>query len=158
MKPDYAGPNTREDAVKIKRIEHVAIAVRNLDRARETFAALGLPCTHEEVMDEYGVRLAMLPVGESALELLESNREGTQTSEWLRTKGEGLYHICLEVDDIDAALAELKAKGVKLRDEVARIGHGGARIAFIEPSETANVLVELAEMPVGHGAGHGEGH
>ena len=102
-------------------------------------------------MPEYGVRLAMLPVGESALELLESSNPETQTSQWIRDKGEGLYHICLEVDDIRAAIAELKQKGVKLRDEVPRIGHGGSQIAFLDPSSTANVLVELVQMPAeGH--------
>ena len=62
-----------------------------------------------------------------------------------------LFHICFEVEDIDGALAELKQKGVKLRDETPRIGHGGARIAFIDPSSTGNVLIELAELPAGHG-------
>jgi methylmalonyl-CoA epimerase len=68
-------------------------------------------------------------------------------------KGAGLYHICFEVEDIDSALAELKAKGVILRDETPRIGHGGARIAFLDPMSTGNVLIELAELPAGH-AGH----
>jgi methylmalonyl-CoA/ethylmalonyl-CoA epimerase len=66
--------------------------------------------------------------------------------------GPGLFHICFEVEDIDGALAELKGKGVKLRDETPRIGHGGARIAFIDPSAAGNVLIELAELPAGHGA------
>jgi len=130
--------------VKIKRIEHVAIAVKDLDAARRTFETLGIACDHEERIN--GIRLAMLPIGESALELLEPEREGTATGEWIKQRGEGLYHICLEVEDIEAALAELRAKGVALRDEVPRTGHGGHRIAFLDPRSTAGVLVELVEM------------
>ena len=73
-------------------------------------------------------------------------------TKWISEKGTGLFHICFEVEDIDGALAELKAKGVKLRDETPRIGHGGARIAFIDPSSTGDVLIELAELSASHGA------
>jgi methylmalonyl-CoA epimerase len=130
--------------MKVKRIEHVAIAVRNLDAARKTFETLGIGCEYEETIN--GIRLAMLPIGESALELLEPQREGTRTGEWIATRGEGLYHICLEVEDIEAALAELRGRGVGLLDEVPRTGHGGHRIAFLDPRSTADVLVELVEM------------
>ena len=136
--------------MRIKRIEHVAIAVRNLDAARDTFALLGIPCDYEETLAANGVRLAMLPIGESALELLEPQRDDTRTADWLREKGDSLYHICLEVDDIVAALDELRAKGVKLRDEVPRSGHGGNKIAFLDPASTAGILVELVEMTGGH--------
>ena len=71
-------------------------------------------------------------------------------AKWFEEKGEGLFHLCFEVDDIDAALAELRAKGVKLITEQPKIGHGGCRIAFIDPSSTGNILIELAEMPEGH--------
>jgi methylmalonyl-CoA epimerase len=136
--------------MKVKRIEHVAIAVRNLDAARTAFEALGIAHGHEETLQPNGVRIAMMPVGESALELLEPLREDSGTATRIREAGEGLWHICLEVDDIDAALAELKAKGVKLRDEVPRSGHGGHRIAFLDPASTAGVLVELVEMVGAH--------
>lgn len=136
--------------MRIKRIEHVAIAVKNLDAARDTFAKLGITCDHEETMPAAGIRLAMLPIGESALELLESSNETSQTAKWIRDRGEGLYHICLEVDDIAAALDELRAKGIKLRDEVPRTGHGGHKIAFLEPESTAGILVELVEMSGSH--------
>lgn len=136
--------------MRIKRIEHVAIAVKDLDAARDTFATLGIPCDHEETMPENGIRLAMLPIGESALELLEPKTEDSRTAAWIRERGEGLYHICLEVDDIAAALDELRAKGIKLRDEVPRTGHGGHKIAFLEPESTAGILVELVEMVEGH--------
>ena len=136
--------------MRIKRIEHVAIAVRNLDAARDTFAKLGIQCDYEETLPANGIRLAMLPIGESALELLEPQRDDTRTAEWLREKGDSLYHICLEVDDIVAALDELRAKGIKLRDEVPRSGHGGNKIAFLDPDSTAGILVELVEMTGGH--------
>ena len=109
---------------------------------RDTF---GIPLEYEEQIG--ATRLAMLPVGETYIELLESKAADSGINQWIAEKGEGLFHICFEVEDIDGALAELKAKGVKLRDETPRIGHGGARIAFIDPASTGNVLIELAELP-----------
>ena len=130
--------------MKIKRVEHIAIAVNSLkqsiDLLRDTF---GLPLEYEEQIGQ--TRLAMLPVGQSYIELLEGQGPESGVTKWISEKGTGLFHICFEADDIDGALAELKAKGVKLRDETPRIGHGGARIAFIDPSSTGDVLIELAE-------------
>lgn len=136
--------------MKFKRIEHVAIAVRDLDAVRDTLGRIGIDCDYEETLAASGVRLAMLPIGESALELLEPLREDGRTAEWIRERGEGLFHICLEVDDIDAALEDMRGKGVKLRDEVPRIGHGGHRIAFLDPGSTAGILIELVEMGGAH--------
>jgi methylmalonyl-CoA epimerase len=137
--------------MKIKRVEHVAIAVQSLtqsiDLLKNTF---GLSLEYEEQIGQ--TRLAMLPVGETYIELLEGHGPESGVSKWIGDHGPGLFHICFEVEDIDGALAELKGKGVKLRDETPRIGHGGARIAFIDPSATGNVLIELAELPAGHGA------
>jgi methylmalonyl-CoA/ethylmalonyl-CoA epimerase len=134
--------------VKIKRLEHVAIAVRNLDETRRILEqTLGLEMAYEEALPKYGSRLAMFPIGESNIELVQSTREDTRTAAWIAERGEGLFHICLEVEDIDAALAELKTKGVRLLDETPRTGHGGSRIAFLDPASTGNVLVELAQLP-----------
>jgi methylmalonyl-CoA/ethylmalonyl-CoA epimerase len=137
--------------MKIKRVEHVAIAVNSLrqsiDLLRDTF---GLPLEYEEQIGQ--TRLAMLPVGETYIELLEGQGPESGVTRWMQEKGPGLFHICFEVEDIDAALAELKAKGVKLRDETPRPGHGGSRIAFIDPTATGNVLIELAQLPAGHAA------
>ena len=137
--------------MKIKRVEHIAIAVDSLqhsiDLMRNTF---GLDLEYEEQIGQ--TRLAMLPVGETYLELLEGQGAQSGVRKWIDEKGPGLFHICFEVADIDGALVELKQKGVALRDEIPRIGHGGARIAFIDPSSTGNVLIELAELPAGHGA------
>ena len=139
--------------MKIKRIEHVAIAVKSMAKAREIFEdKLGLTFEYEEHLPQYNTKLAMFPVGESYIELLESDRAETETSKWITEHGEGLFHICLEVEDIEGALAELKAKGVKLIDEKPRIGHANSRIAFLDPKSTNNVVIELVELPAGHGA------
>jgi len=132
--------------VRIKRIEHVAIAVHDLDGVRDMFAALGIACDYEETLAANGVRLAMLPVGESALELLQPTRPDTRLGERLERRGVGIDHICLEVADIEAALQELRGKGIGLLDQVPRIGHGGHRIAFLDPASTGSILVELVEM------------
>lgn len=136
--------------MKIKRVEHIAIAVDSLKQSigllQDTF---GIPLEYEEQIGT--TRLAMLPVGETYIELLEGQGPDSGVTQWINQKGTGLFHICFEVEDIDGALVELKAKGVKLRDETPRIGHGGARIAFIDPASTGNVLIELAELPAGHG-------
>jgi methylmalonyl-CoA/ethylmalonyl-CoA epimerase len=136
--------------VKIKRIEHVAIAVRDLDGVRDMFATLGIGCDYEETLAAHGVRLAMLPIGESALELLEPTRPGTRLDERMARRGEGIDHICLEVADIEGALEELRGKGVALLDQVPRTGHGGHRIAFLDPASTKGILVELVEMVGAH--------
>jgi methylmalonyl-CoA/ethylmalonyl-CoA epimerase len=137
--------------MKIKRVEHIAIAVESLqqsiDLLRDTF---GLPLEYEEQIGQ--TRLAMLPVGHTYIELLEGQGPESGVTKWIAEKGTGLFHLCFEVEDIEAALAELKQKGVKLRDETPRTGHGGARIAFIDPSSTGDVLIELAELPAAHGA------
>jgi catechol 2,3-dioxygenase-like lactoylglutathione lyase family enzyme len=102
---------------------------------RDTF---GINIEYEEQVGS--TRLAMLPVG----------RRTSSCSKARRLTRLCLFHICFEVEDIDGALTELKAKGIKLRDEKPRIGHAGARIAFIDPASTGNVLIELAELPSGH--------
>lgn len=134
--------------MKIKRVEHIAIAVDSLRQSigmlRDTF---GLSLEYEEQIGS--TRLAMLPVGETYIELLEGEGADNGVRQWIAEKGAGLFHICFEVEDIEGALAELKAKGVKLRDEAPRIGHAGAKIAFIDPASTGNVLIELAELPRG---------
>ena len=134
--------------MKIKRIEHIAIAVKSMARMREVIEEkLGLALEYEEHLPQYHTRLAMYPVGQTYLELLESDNAESETSEWIATRGEGLFHICLEVDHIEDALAELKQKGVALIDEKPRTGHANSRIAFLEPKSTGNVLIELVELP-----------
>ena len=133
--------------MKIKRIEHIAIAVKSMAQSREIFETkLGLNFEYEEYLPQYKTRLAMYPVGQTYIELLESDAEDTETARWIAEHGEGLFHICLEVEDIDAALGELTQKGIKLIDEQPRVGHANSRIAFIDPKSTGNVLIELVEL------------
>ena len=137
--------------MKIRRIEHVAIAVKDLESSKRMLTNLfGLEVAHEEQINT--VSLAMFPVGESSLELLHSSDATTKTAKWIESKGQGLFHICFEVDDIEAALVELKQKGAKLLNETPVTGHGNSRIAFIDPESTSGFLVELVEMPQAHGA------
>ena len=136
--------------MKFKRVEHVAIAVKNMAKMQEIFEdKLGIKMEYEEDFPQYNTKIAMYPIGETYLEVLESNDPKTETSRWIDEHGEGLFHICLEVEDIDTALTELMEKGVKLIDEVPRIGHGGARIAFLDPESTGDLLIELAEISSG---------
>ena len=133
--------------MKVKRIEHIAIAVKSMKESRALFESnLGFELEYEEHLPQYHTRLAMYPIGETYIELLESDRQDAETSRWITEHGEGLFHICLEVDDIEAALTELRQKGVKLIDERPRIGHANAKIAFLDPKSTGNVLIELVEL------------
>ncbi|MBV9554859.1 MAG: VOC family protein [Alphaproteobacteria bacterium] len=139
--------------MKIKRIEHIAVAVENLEQMAALLAdkfGIGLEYTE----DRPTTRLAMLPVGETYIELLQGTTPDSGATKWLKDKGQSLFHICFEVEDIDAALAELKAKGTPLLNEEPVIGHGNCRIAFIDPNATGNLLFELAEMPKDGHAGH----
>lgn len=135
--------------MKIKRIEHVAVAVKNMQASVGLLEqAFGLKLEYEERIGN--VKLAMLPVGETYIELLDGVSRNSDIGAQIPEQGEGLFHICFEVEDIDGALAELREKGIKLIDQTPRIGHGGSRIAFIDPSATGNLLIELAELPAGH--------
>jgi methylmalonyl-CoA/ethylmalonyl-CoA epimerase len=135
--------------MKIKRVEHIAIAVDSLKQSlglmRDTF---GLELEYEEQIGQ--TRLAMLPVGETYLELLEGQGPDSGVTKWIEQKGTGLFHICFEVEDIEGAIAELKAKNVKLQSETWKTGHGGSKIVFLDPSATGNVVIELAELAPGH--------
>ena len=135
--------------MKLKRVEHVAIAVRDMRASMKMLEeTLGLELDYEERIGD--TRLAMYPVGETSIELLQAEGPASQVNDWIRDRGESIYHLCFEVDDIDAALAELKGKGVKLIDETPRPGHGGSRIAFLDPAATGGIVIELAELPAGH--------
>jgi methylmalonyl-CoA epimerase len=135
--------------MKIKRVEHIAIAVHDMAASMAMLErTLGLELDYEETIGS--TRLAMYPVGETSLELLQADSPDSPITEWIAERGQSLFHLCFEVEDIDAALEELRAKGVKLRNETPQIGHGGSRIAFIDPASTGDILIELAEMPAGH--------
>jgi len=132
--------------VKIKRIEHVGIVVRDLEASRKLWEGCFGICLGS--VEESPVRgLALYPVGESIVELLAGYAPDHKFSRMITEGKGGLNHICFEVENIDEALAELKGKGVPLLDEVPRIGHAGCRIAFLDPAGTENCLIELAELP-----------
>ena len=134
--------------MRYKRVEHVAIAVESLDEVRKIFEdKLGLKLDYVETFPQYETKIAMYPVGETCIELLEGTTKTSDPAKWIAQNGESLYHICLEVDDIDTALVELKAKGVRSLSETPIVGHGNSRVAFLDPSMTANILIELTELP-----------
>jgi len=135
--------------LKIKRVEHIAIAVHNMAESMAMLKnTLGLELDYEETIGS--TKLAMFPVGETSLELLEAESPTSPVADWIEERGQSLFHLCFEVEDIDAALDELRAKGVKLLDETPKAGHGGSRIAFLDPASTGDILIELAELPAGH--------
>lgn len=134
--------------MKIKRIEHIAVAVKSISAMRDILEnKIGIEMEYEEQLPEYSTSLAMFPVGETYIELLESDRADTGTSKWIAEHGEGLFHICLEVEDIDAAVEELRGKGMTFLQDEPRLGHGNSRIIFLDPKATGNLFIELAELP-----------
>ena len=130
--------------MKILKIDHLGIAVKDLAEAVKSYEALGfaVDATHDVPTER--VRTAFLPAGESHLELLEPTDPTSVIARFLE-KRSGLHHVCVLVEDIDAALAELKARGVPVLDETPRIGAGGCRVAFVHPRGAAGVLLELKE-------------
>jgi len=132
--------------MKILKIDHLGIAVRDLNSAGNIWSELlGISCSGSETVADQKVTTGFFPVGESEVELLESTAPDGPIAQFIEKKGEGLHHIALRVDNIEQALQELKQKGVRLIDEKPRIGAGGARIAFIHPKHTGGVLIELCE-------------
>ena len=130
-------------------IHHTGLVVRSLDEAYAYYRdALGLRVVKEEMIQDQGVKAALLDLGNSLLELLEPVEAGTGIARYLERFGEGLHHVCLEVDDIVASLAELKAQGTELIDETPRQGLTGT-IAFLHPNALHGVLVELVEAGSG---------
>lgn len=132
--------------MNLKNIDHIGIAVSNLQESLTFWeASLGIELHGIEDVAEQKVRTAFLPIGEAEIELLEPTSPDSSVAKFIEKRGEGLHHIAIRVDDIEAALAELKAKGVQLIDETPRNGAGGARIAFVHPKATHGVLLELCE-------------
>lgn len=129
----------------ITKINHIGIAVQNIDRALKLYTeALGLEVKDIEIVAEQKVRTAIIPVGESKIELLESTDPEGVIAKHIEKRGEGLHHIALEVSSIEEALSLLKAKGIPLVDEKPRTGVENTRIAFLHPKET-KALIELVQ-------------
>ena len=128
------------------KIDHIGIAVKSLTEAAAIYEnALGLKVSAYDQVDEQGVRVAMLNIGESRIELLEPTGPESPIQKFMTKRGEGIHHIAITVDDIDKALKQLKAAGVRLVDNEPRRGAHNTRIAFVHPSSTHGVLLELVQ-------------
>ena len=132
--------------MKVKHIDHIGIAVKEIQQAGKFYTdILGLKIEDIETVAEQKVNVAFIPITDSEVELLESTEPDGPVAKFIDSRGEGIQHIAFCVENIEEALAELKAKGVRLIDEKPRKGAGGAMIAFIHPKETNGVLVEICE-------------
>jgi methylmalonyl-CoA epimerase len=133
------------------RIDHVGVAVEDLDAAialhQESF---GMPLVHRQVVEEQGVEAVLLDVGESHVELLAPLGPDTPVGKFLAKRGPGLHHVAYGVDDIDAALEQARAAGLRLIDERPRIGIRDSRVAFLHPASTGGVLTEIVQAAGGH--------
>ncbi|HOX92849.1 MAG TPA: methylmalonyl-CoA epimerase [Spirochaetales bacterium] len=130
----------------VAKLDHIGIAVANLDEAVKFYTdMLGMELHGTETVAEQKVRVAFLPLGDTEVELLESTEPDGPIAKFIEAKGQGIQHLAFSVPDIEAALAELKAKGVRLIDEKPRYGAGGAKIAFLHPKATNGVLIELSQ-------------
>jgi methylmalonyl-CoA/ethylmalonyl-CoA epimerase len=130
----------------LKKIEHLGIAVSSIDQTLKTFETLlGSPCYKTEEVQSEGVKTAFLMIGESKIELLEATNPESPIARFLEKKGRGIHHIAFEVDDIDAELARLTAEGFQLIHASPKDGADNKRIAFLHPSSTEGVLIELCE-------------
>lgn len=132
--------------MKVLRVDHIGIAVKDLEESLKLYTeVLGMEVAGREEVDEQKAKVAFVPCGDSELELLESTSPDGAIGRFIEKNGEGIQHIALRVDNIEEAIAELKAKGIRMIDEKPRYGAGGARIAFVHPKATRGVLLELSE-------------
>ncbi len=126
-------------------IDHIGIAVKSLATAKSIYETLGLRVSAEETVAHEQVRLVMVPVGESRLELLEPTSEDSTIAKFIAKRGEGLHHVCLRVPDLTATVGRLKKEGVRLVSEEIKTGAGGHKYVFLHPSSTGGVLLELVQ-------------
>jgi methylmalonyl-CoA epimerase len=125
------------------RLDHLGVAVRSIAAARGFYEALGLVVAHEETVEHEQVKTAMLPLGESRIELLEATQEDSTIGKFLAKRGEGLHHVAVHVDDVDEMFAGLMAQEVRLASDRVRVGAGGHRYFFVHPASTGGVLLEI---------------
>jgi methylmalonyl-CoA epimerase len=126
-------------------LDHLGIAVRSLADAKAIYEKLGLPVSSEEVVPAEKVRLVMVPVWETRLELLEPTSDDSVIAKFIAKRGEGLHHISIRVPDLNAAVQKLKASGTRLISDEIKTGAGGHRYVFLHPSSASGVLIELVE-------------
>ena len=130
-------------------LDHIGIAVHSIATARKLYESLGLRVLHEEAVDQEQVHTAMIPTGDTRIELLEPTAPDSPIGRFLAKRGEGLHHIALHVDDISATLETLKSQGVRLVSEEIQTGAGGHLYFFVHPASTGGVLLEICHDPVG---------
>jgi methylmalonyl-CoA/ethylmalonyl-CoA epimerase len=126
-------------------IDHLGIAVKSLAEAKKFYQKLGLTVMPEEIVEGEQVRLAMIPVGESRIELLEPTSADSPIAKFLDKRGEGLHHVALHVDDLSGTVERLKASGTRLISDEIKVGAGGHLYVFVHPSSAGGVLLELVE-------------
>jgi methylmalonyl-CoA epimerase len=132
----------------VKKIDHIGIVVQDIEAALKVYRdALGLELAKTELVPEQEVKIAFLPTGESEIELVQPTSGDSGVARYLARRGEGVHHICLEVDDIEAALAQVAAQGMELIDKTPRTGSGGQKLAFVHPKSAHGVLIEFYEKP-----------
>ncbi len=127
------------------KLDHLGIAVTSLKSAMQIYEKLGLSVSEPEEVPAEKVRLVMIPVGQTRLELLEPTSDDSVIAKFLAKRGEGLHHVCLRVPDLTAAVQKLKSGGVRLISEEIKVGAGGHRYVFVHPSSAGGVLLELVE-------------
>ncbi len=125
------------------RLDHLGVAVRSIEKAKAFYELLGMRVTHEETVEHEQVKTAMMPMGESRVELLEATVEDSTIGRFVAKRGEGLHHVALRVSGVDARFAAMQAAGVRLASDRVRVGAGGHRYFFVHPASTGGVLVEL---------------
>jgi len=126
-------------------LDHLGIAVKSLAAAKAIYEKLGLTVSPEENVEQENVRLVMVPIGETRLELLEPTSDDSVIGRFIAKRGEGLHHISLRVPELNAAVQRLKSEGVRLVSNEIKVGAGGHRYIFLHPSSTGGVLLELVE-------------
>ena len=126
-------------------IDHLGIAVKSLAAAKTIYEKLGLSVSPEETVEQEQVRLVMVSVGESRLELLQATSESSTIAKFIAKRGEGLHHVCLKVPDLRAVVERLRKDGVRLVSEEIKVGAGGHKYVFVHPSSTGGVLLELVQ-------------
>jgi len=125
------------------RLDHIGIAVQSIAVARTFYESLGLRIMAEEIIEHEQVKIAMLPLGETRLELLEATAEPSAIAKFIAKRGEGLHHIAIQVPDVDAVFTRMQVDGLRLASDSVRIGAGGHRYFFVHPASAGGVLVEI---------------
>ena len=129
------------------RLDHIGIAVRDIETALTTYCKIGIEKGERETVSDQDVEVQVLLAGEARIELIQPTGDDSPVARFLEKRGEGLHHIAFEVNDLRDTLERLKSEGIRLIDEIPRVGVGGSLIAFVNPRSAAGVLIELVQYP-----------